>query len=88
MNEEEVLSISHFLRQVVPGDCGFYVEQPVPVSGCAAGWNIGFCFQNAMSVWGGKDRSTPEDKGGPTPRKARNTMHRSLKRDLNTTGSQ
>jgi len=36
----EVLSISHFLRQVVPEDCGFYDEQPVAVSGCAAGWNI------------------------------------------------
>jgi len=36
----EVLSISHFLRQVVSEDCGFYGEQPVAVSGCAAGWNI------------------------------------------------
>jgi len=36
----EVLSISHFLQQVVPEDCGFYGEQPVAVSGCAAGWNI------------------------------------------------
>jgi len=36
----EVLSISHFLRQVVPEDCGFYGEQPVAVSDCAAGWNM------------------------------------------------
>jgi len=36
----EVLNISHFLRQIVPEDCGFYGEQPVAVSGCAAGWNI------------------------------------------------
>jgi len=35
----EVLSISYFLRQVVPEDCGFYGEQPVAVSGCTAGWN-------------------------------------------------
>jgi len=36
----EVLSILHFLQQVVPEDCGFYGEQPVAVSGCAAGSNI------------------------------------------------
>jgi len=36
----EVLINSHFLRQVVPEDCGFYGEQSVAVSGCAAGWNI------------------------------------------------
>ena len=36
----EVLSISHFLRQVVPEGCGFYGEQPFAVSGCATGWNI------------------------------------------------
>jgi len=30
----EVLSISHFLRQVVPEDYGFSSEQRVAVSGC------------------------------------------------------
>jgi len=41
----EVLSISHFLRQVVPEDCGFYGEQPVAVSGCATG------FENFSHIW-------------------------------------
>jgi len=36
----KVLSISHFLRQVVPDYCCFYGKQPIAVSGCAAGWNI------------------------------------------------
>jgi len=40
----EVLSISHFLRQIIPEDCGFYGEQPVAVSGCAADWNIETVF--------------------------------------------
>jgi len=62
----EVLSISHFLRQVVPEDCGFYGEQSVARKWLCGGLEHveGFCFQNAMSVWSGKDRSTPEDKGG------------------------
>jgi len=40
----EVLSISHFLRQVVPEDCGFYGEQPAVASGCAADWNTDEVF--------------------------------------------
>jgi len=39
-DRRQFLSISHFLRQVVPEDYGLFGEQPVAVSGCAEGWNI------------------------------------------------